>query len=69
MIPTLEQFLQLQCGMAPPPLVEYYEEHREFVEQYLANYCDLNISVEEWEDAIEDLWLLLPEPPTWFKTE
>ena len=64
---TLEQFLQLQCGMSPPSLVEYYEEHREFVENYLSHHHDMNYSTEEWEDVMEALWLLLPEPPEWFR--
>lgn len=66
---TLEGFLTYQCGMAPPKLVEYYEDHREFIELYLSKHYDPNFSQEEWEDVMEDLCLLIPEPPEWFRSE
>ena len=57
---TLEEFLENQCGMVTPNLLELYEPHREFVEKFLNTYNndpDLDLS-----DYITDLWQYLPEP-------
>lgn len=62
---TLEDFLQDQCGMATRWLVEYYEPHREFVENKLAGFSSSN--EDEWEEFAEQVWLFLPDLPDGWK--
>lgn len=70
-IKTLEHFLEYCCGMAPSMLVEHYEEHREWVENTLGSLNTQNFEGEEdtYEDAVEAMWLCLPEPPNNFFIE
>ena len=60
MINTLEDFLEDQCGMVTPKLLERFASHREFVEKFLSQYNhdpDLRL-----EDYISNLWQFLPNP-------
>jgi hypothetical protein len=56
---TLEEFVENQCGMITPKILEILEPHREFVENALSNFeseesCD-------WSQFTELLWKYLPE--------
>ncbi len=61
---TLKDFLEHSCGMAPPPLINYYDPHREWIENKLAEYKSLNDST--YDEYVENLWIVLPELPEWF---
>lgn len=57
---TLEHFIEDQCGMVTPKLLELLEPHREFIEKFLKTYnCDPDLSLE---DHISNLWQFLPKP-------
>lgn len=60
---SLEFFLEKECGMAPPRLVEHYETHRDFIESGLK---DLPAGNETWEEFAARAWLLLPDLPNWW---
>ena len=60
MINTLEDFLELECGMITPALLEAMEPHREFVEDSLTRYFKNPVS--DWEIFVDLLWKYLPEP-------
>ena len=60
MIVTLENFIEDQCGMITPKLLQLFEPHREFVESYLKN--------SPTASQLENLWTFLPDPtPNDFK--
>jgi hypothetical protein len=56
---TLEEFIECQCGMITPALLELFEPHREFVETYLEEY---HKDPQDWSQFIKMLWTYLPEP-------
>jgi hypothetical protein len=60
MINTLEQFLELECGIVTPKLLEEFEPHREFVETSLRRYFENPVS--DWDIFTDLLWKYLPEP-------
>ncbi len=59
MINTLEEFLEDQCGMVTPKLIELFEPHREFIEDKLTQYDE---KLQSWDDFTGSLWLYLPDP-------
>ncbi len=63
MIDTLEEFLEDQCGMVTPQLLELFEPHREFIEDILTQYDD---NLQTWSDFTDSLWLYLPDPKNHF---
>jgi len=63
MIKTLEEFLEDQCGMVTPELLELFEPHREFIEDKLTQYDE---NLQTWLDFIDSLWLYLPDPKNHF---
>ena len=63
MIDTLEEFLEDQCGMVTPQLLELFEPHREFIEDILTQYDD---NLQTWLDFTDSLWLYLPDPKNHF---
>ncbi len=63
MIVTLEDFIENQCGMITPKLLELLEPHREFVETHLKNF-----KLTPTASQLENLWTFLPDPtPNDFK--
>lgn len=58
MIVTLEDFIEDQCGMITPKLLELFEPHREFVETFLKNLEHATPTTSQ----LENLWTLLPNP-------
>ena len=65
MIDTLEEFLEDQCGIVTPKLIELFEPHREFIEVALAQY---DKSFQTWIDFTDNLWLYLPDPKNHFSS-
>ena len=63
MIETLEEFLEDQCGMVTPQLLELFEPHREFIEDILTQYDE---NLQTWSDFTDSLWLYLPDPKNHF---
>ena len=59
MINTLEQFLEHECAMVTPSMLEEFEPHREFVEGSLKRYFENPLS--DWETFKDLLWKYLPE--------
>lgn len=59
MIVTLEEFLEDQCGMVTPLLLDLFEPHRIFVENTLEQYDD---KTHSWKKFAGELWLYLPDP-------
>lgn len=63
---TLEEFLEDQCGMVTPNLLEIFEPHRAFVEDALKNfwtYKDESWSIyKDWDKFSTTMWKYLPEP-------
>ncbi len=57
MIVTLEDFIEDQCGMLTPNLLELFEPHREFVETHLKNF-----NLTPTTSQLENLWAFLPNP-------
>jgi hypothetical protein len=58
---TLEAFLESECGMAPPSLVEYYEDRREFIEEMLSDMDE-----DCWDVRADQIWLMIPDLPDWW---
>lgn len=56
---TLEDFIEDQCGMVTPKLLEKFEPHREFIEQSLTKFSE---SEHNWNDYSNLMWKFLPEP-------
>ena len=56
---TLEHFIEDQCGMVTPNLIQLFESHRKCVEDALKNF---NESENSWEEFAKTLWTFLPEP-------
>ncbi len=63
MIDTLEEFLEDQCGIVTPKLIELFEPHREFIEDILTQYDE---NLQTWSDFTDSLWLYLPDPKNHF---
>ena len=59
MIRTLEQFLELECGIVSDSLIETFEPHRKFVEDSLTRYWKNPVS--NWDIFVDLLWAYLPE--------
>lgn len=56
---TLEHFIEDQCGMVTPKLLELLEPHRQCVETALKHF---NNSEKDWDEFSKTLWTFLPEP-------
>ena len=63
---TLEDFLEHECGMVTPKLLETFEPHREFIEAALTSY-ELSATPyqnedDRWDSFSDLIWKFLPEP-------
>ena len=58
---TLEEFLEDQCGMVTPGLLDLLEPHRAFVEHALTEFYDGKLP---WKEFAKSLWKFLPHPTT-----
>ena len=58
---TLEEFIENQCGMVTPKLLELLEPHRKFVETHLRNFFTDN-PFGDFDENAEIIWQFLPEP-------
>ena len=56
---TLEEFIENQCGMITPKILETLEPHREFIETALENFKENE--TDSWSTFTELLWKYLPE--------
>ena len=56
---TLEHFIEDQCGMVTPKLIQLFEPHRECVEEALKNFQH---GENSWDEFVKTLWTFLPEP-------
>lgn len=62
---TLEDFLEDQCGMVTPKLLELFEPHREFVELKIEQWYDEHDEdggEPSWRAWSSSMWLYLPDP-------
>lgn len=55
---TLEEFIEHQCGMITPALLELFDPHREFIENYLNEY---HKDPQGWGEFVKLIWTYLPE--------